>query len=65
MTFNVSDPRTQLLGGPEMYLDTFSGIVNLTCVIETLEPPKKVLWYHNETEVLIINYLKQDMHLDI
>ena len=51
MTFNVSDPRTELLGGPEMYLDTFSGIVNLTCIIETLEPPKKVLWYHNETEV--------------
>jgi len=51
ISLTVKDPRTHLLGGPEMYLDTFSGIVNLTCVIETLEPPKKVLWYHNETEV--------------
>ena len=44
-------PETRLLGGPEMYLDTSSGLVNLTCVIETLEPPQSVAWFHNNTKV--------------
>ena len=34
-----------------MFLDTSSGLVNLTCVIETLEPPRSVVWYHNNTKV--------------
>ena len=34
-----------------MFLDTSSGLVNLTCVIETLEPPQSVAWYHNNTKV--------------
>ena len=42
---------TRLLGGPEMFLDTISGIVNLTCVIETLSPPQSVSWYHNQSKV--------------
>ena len=47
----IADPMTRLLGGPEMFLDTISGIVNLTCVIETLSPPQSVSWYHNQSKV--------------
>ena len=50
-TLHTAEPATRLLGGPEMYLDTASGLVNLTCVIETLEPPQSVAWYHNNTKV--------------
>ena len=35
-----------------MFLDTSSGLVNLTCVIETLEPPQSVEWFHNNTKVI-------------
>jgi len=51
ISLTVKAPETRLLGGPEMYLDTSSGLVNLTCVIETLEPPQSVAWFHNNTKV--------------
>ena len=51
ISLTVKAPETRLLGGPEMFLDTSSGLVNLTCVIETLEPPRSVAWYHNNTKV--------------
>ena len=51
ISLTVKAPETRLLGGPEMFLDTASGLVNLTCVIETLEPPRSVAWYHNNTKV--------------
>ena len=51
-----AEPATRLLGGPEMYLDTASGLVNLTCVVETLISPGDVAWYHNNTQVSYITY---------
>ena len=48
------DPETTILGGPEMYVDTVSGIVNLTCLVDTNHPPKSVEWFHNQTKVTTI-----------
>ena len=53
-TLHTAEPATRLLGGPEMYLDTASGLVNLTCVIETLISPGEVAWFHNNTQVRCI-----------
>ena len=51
ISLSVTAPETRLVGGPEMFLDTSSGLVNLTCIVEALEPPKTVTWYHNTSEV--------------
>ena len=53
---------TRLLGGPEMFLDTWSGLVNLTCVVETLEPPKVVEWFHNKTQVKYLHIIIRVIH---
>ena len=56
---------TRLLGGPEMFLDTWSGLVNLTCVVETLEPPRVVEWYHNNTQVRLCDVHHHNPELSI
>ena len=46
-TETVSDPETEIVGGPDMFIDQGSTI-NLTCVARfTPGHPKDVLWYHD------------------
>ncbi|GLV38216.1 defective proboscis extension response 9 [Carabus blaptoides fortunei] len=50
---NVIEPTTDILGGPELYIDRGSTI-NLTCVVlYSPEPPAYIYWNHNEA---IISY---------
>lgn len=47
--FSVPEPKTQIVGGPELYIDRGSTI-NLTCVIlYSPEPPAYVFWNHNDS----------------
>ncbi|KAK3911825.1 Twitchin [Frankliniella fusca] len=49
----VSEPKTEIVGGPELFIDRGSTI-NLTCVILfSPEPPAYVYWNHNDS---IISY---------
>ena len=46
-----SDPRTHIIGGPDMFVDVGS-MVNLSCVVAFTErPPEKVIWFHNGIEI--------------
>lgn len=50
---NVIEPTTDILGGPELYIDRGSTI-NLTCVVlYSPEPPAYIYWNHNDA---IISY---------
>ncbi|KAF2365908.1 Immunoglobulin I-set [Trinorchestia longiramus] len=50
---NVVEPRTRVLGGPDVYINRGSSI-NLTCVVDyTPRPPDFVIWKHNNK---IISY---------
>ncbi|XP_039291489.1 SPEG neighbor protein-like isoform X2 [Nilaparvata lugens] len=50
---NVVEPTTQILGGPDLFIDRGSTI-NLTCmVLFSPEPPAYIFWNHNEA---IISY---------
>lgn len=41
------DPKVEIIGSPDMHVDTGSTI-NLTCVIaHSPEPPSYIFWYHN------------------
>ena len=43
----IPEPDTEIIGGPEIFIDLRSTI-NLTCVIEhTPQPPDFILWEHN------------------
>lgn len=43
-----AEPSTEILGGPDVYIDKGSTI-NLTCVISySPEPPAYILWNHND-----------------
>ena len=47
----VRDPVTEILGGPETFVE-LSSMINLTCVVSwTARPPDKVGWHHNGSEV--------------
>ncbi|KAF0311269.1 Zwei Ig domain protein zig-8 [Amphibalanus amphitrite] len=49
----VVEPDTEILGGPEIFIDQRSTI-NLTCVIEhSPQPPDFIFWEHNSK---VINY---------
>ncbi|XP_066988034.1 opioid-binding protein/cell adhesion molecule homolog isoform X1 [Macrobrachium rosenbergii] len=51
----VLEPRGEILGSPDVYVQRHS-MINLTCVLYDLpEPPAYVLWYHNN-EVMSISY---------
>uniref|UniRef100_A0A6A7GCK5 Protein turtle homolog B-like isoform X7 n=1 Tax=Hirondellea gigas TaxID=1518452 RepID=A0A6A7GCK5_9CRUS len=46
---SVLDPKTTVLGGPDLYLDAGSTL-NLTCVVKfSPEPPPYIFWYHEDT----------------
>ncbi|XP_021941724.1 tyrosine-protein phosphatase Lar-like, partial [Zootermopsis nevadensis] len=45
---NVVEPTTDIIGGPDLYIDRGSTI-NLTCVVlYSPEPPAYIFWNHNE-----------------
>ncbi|XP_050745850.1 uncharacterized protein LOC108032324 isoform X1 [Drosophila biarmipes] len=51
MLFLVVEPVTNILGGPEIYIDLES-TVNLTCVVKHLpDHPNSVRWTHNNQEI--------------
>ncbi|CAH2063665.1 unnamed protein product, partial [Iphiclides podalirius] len=50
---NVVEPTTEIIGGPDLYIDRGSTI-NLTCVVlYSPEPPAYIFWNHNNA---IISY---------
>lgn len=47
LNFSISEPRTDIIGGPEIFIDRGSTI-NLTCVVlHSPEPPSYIFWNHN------------------
>ncbi|XP_064121475.1 uncharacterized protein LOC135225858 isoform X2 [Macrobrachium nipponense] len=47
----VAEPQTQVLGGPDLYINAGSTI-NLTCVVShSADPPPYIFWYH-QSELL-------------
>ncbi|XP_076231071.1 zwei Ig domain protein zig-8 isoform X2 [Calliopsis andreniformis] len=50
---NVVEPKTEILGAPDLYINRGSTI-NLTCVVlQSPEPPSYIFWNHNDA---IISY---------
>ncbi|XP_076665448.1 zwei Ig domain protein zig-8 isoform X2 [Andrena cerasifolii] len=50
---NVVEPKTEILGAPDLYINRGSTI-NLTCVVlQSPEPPSFIFWNHND---VIISY---------
>ena len=48
-----TEPVTEILGGPELFIDTESTI-NLTCVVRrSPEPPAFIFWKHNDQVRLV------------
>lgn len=53
ISLEVVEPTTEIIGGPDLYIDRGSTI-NLTCVVlYSPEPPAYIYWNHNE---VIISY---------
>lgn len=51
--FLVSEPITEILGGPDLFINMGSTI-NLTCLVKYVpEPPPTMLWSHNSQ---VINF---------
>ena len=49
--FQILEPSTYVIGGPDMFVDVGS-MVNLSCVVSfTEKPPESVVWLHNEEEI--------------
>lgn len=45
---NVTEPSTEIIGAPDLYIESGSTI-NLTCVIlYSPEPPAYIFWNHND-----------------
>jgi hypothetical protein len=60
--FSFSEPTTEILGGPELFIDQGSTI-NLTCLIQFApEPPPTVGWTH-EKQVSETILTKKNSHL--
>ena len=48
-TIVLSEPKTAILGGPDIHLKEGS-TMNLTCVItDSPEPPSYIFWRHDDT----------------
>ncbi|GBP92011.1 Zwei Ig domain protein zig-8 [Eumeta japonica] len=63
---NVVEPTTEIIGGPELYIDRGSTI-NLTCVVlYSPEPPAYIFWNHNDASIYILlpNNLNSDRNID-
>jgi len=44
---NIAEPFTEILGGPDIYLEE-GFTMNLTCLVrDSPEPPQYIFWYHN------------------
>lgn len=53
-TFQFSEPTTQIIGAPDLYIESGSTI-NLTCIIENSpEPPAYIFWNHNNAVSIVI-----------
>uniref|UniRef100_A0A8D9F664 Neuronal growth regulator 1 n=2 Tax=Cacopsylla melanoneura TaxID=428564 RepID=A0A8D9F664_9HEMI len=51
MYLSVVEPITQVIGGPDMYINKGS-TMNLTCIIKhSPEPPPAIYWLHNTEEI--------------
>jgi len=49
ISLQIKEAKVQVLGGPDMYVDTGS-VINLTCSIWwTPSPPEVTLWHHNSS----------------
>ncbi|XP_050693780.1 zwei Ig domain protein zig-8-like [Eriocheir sinensis] len=47
----VLEPRGEILGSPDLYVQKAS-MINLTCILHDLpEPPEYVLWYHENKSI--------------
>ena len=52
LTF-FSEPSTEIIGAPDLYIESGSTI-NLTCVIrDSPEPPNYIYWNHNNAVSVI------------
>lgn len=52
--FYFSEPKTEILGAPELFINRGSTI-NLTCVVlQSPEPPAYIFWNHNDAVSLIL-----------
>jgi len=48
---NVAEPITEILGGPNIYLEEGNNL-NLTCVVkDSPEPPQYIFWYRNSQPI--------------
>ena len=44
----LAEPHTEILGGPDIYLEE-GFTMNLTCLVrDSPEPPQYIFWYRNE-----------------
>jgi len=47
----VAEPYTEIVGGPEIYLDEGS-MMNITCLVkDSPQPPNYIFWYHNDQSI--------------
>ena len=47
MTIPIQEPITEILGGPNIFLEEGNNL-NLTCVVrDSPEPPQYIFWYRN------------------
>jgi len=48
---NIAEPFTEILGGPDIYLEE-GFTMNLTCLVrDSPEPPQYIFWYHNQQPI--------------
>ena len=51
LTIFLSEPFTEILGGPDIYLEE-GFTMNLTCLVrDSPEPPQYIFWYHNQQPI--------------
>lgn len=50
----ISEPTTDIIGAPDLYIDRGSTI-NLTCVVlYSPEPPAYIFWNHNDAVSVLV-----------
>jgi len=48
---NIAEPFTEILGGPDIYLEE-GFTMNLTCLVrDSPEPPQYIFWYHDQEPI--------------
>ena len=56
-SIHIPEPKTLVIGGPDLYLDAGSTL-NLTCVVKfSPEPPPYIFWYHEDKVRTITNLI--------